>query len=124
VIVCKTVRLMLCDRCLSCPVCDVGVLWPNGCTDQDATWYRGRPRPRRHCVRWRPSSPSPKGAQQQPPTFRSMSIVAKRSPISATAELLLMDWLCSQSAAAIERLTYTTATDVEWSRVPYTREAW
>ena len=29
-----------------------------------------------------------KGAQQ-PPTFRSMSIVAKRSPISATAELLL-----------------------------------
>jgi len=29
--------------------------------------------------------------EQQPlPTFRPMSIVAKRSPISATAELLLM----------------------------------
>jgi len=26
--------------------------------------------------------------KQQPPTFRPMSIVAKRSPISATAELL------------------------------------
>ena len=26
-------------------------LWPNGCMDQDATWYGGRPRPRRHCVR-------------------------------------------------------------------------
>jgi len=25
--VCKTVRPMLSDRCLSCPVCDVGVLW-------------------------------------------------------------------------------------------------
>jgi len=25
--------------------------------DQDATSYGGRPRPRRHCVRWRPSSP-------------------------------------------------------------------
>jgi len=33
--------------------------------------------------------PSPrKGAQQPPPTFRPMSIAAKRSPISATAELL------------------------------------
>ena len=26
---------------------------------------------------------------QQPPTFQPMSIVAKRSPVSATAELLL-----------------------------------
>jgi len=25
--------------------------------DRDATWYKGRPRPRPHCVRWRPSSP-------------------------------------------------------------------
>jgi len=25
--------------------------------DQDATWYGGKPRPRRHCVRWEPSSP-------------------------------------------------------------------
>jgi len=48
-IVCKTVRHMLSDRCpvcLSlcpvCPVCNVGVLWPNGWMDQDATWYAGR----------------------------------------------------------------------------------
>ena len=26
------------------------VLWPNGCMDQDATWYGGRPRPRPHCA--------------------------------------------------------------------------
>ena len=61
--VCKTVCPMLSDRCPSvcpvcglsvCPVCNVGVLWPNGWTDQDATWYGGRPRPKRHCVRWGP----------------------------------------------------------------------
>jgi len=59
---------MLSDRCLSClSVCDVGALWPNGWMDQDETWHAGRPRPRTHCVRWGPSSPSPKGAQ--PPIF-------------------------------------------------------
>jgi len=31
---------------------------------KDATWYGGKPRPRRHCVRWGPSSPL-KGAQLQ-----------------------------------------------------------
>ena len=35
-------------------VCNVGVLRLNGWMDQDATWYGGRPRPRRHCVRWGP----------------------------------------------------------------------
>jgi len=44
--VCKMVRSMLSDHC---PVCDVGVLWPNGWTDQDETWHTGRPRPRPHC---------------------------------------------------------------------------
>ena len=34
-----------------------------------------------------PATFPPKGAQQ-PPSFRPMSIVAKRSPISATAEHL------------------------------------
>jgi len=44
--VCKTVRPMLSDRCLSCPsVCDVGVLWPNGWLDQDESWLAGRPLP-------------------------------------------------------------------------------
>jgi len=88
----------LCYRtvvCLVCPVmsvclsvCDVGVLWPNGWMDQDETWHGGRPpfrpycirwsrrRPRRHCVRWGPNSPAPKRGIA--PTFRLMSIVAKR----------------------------------------------
>jgi len=34
-----------------CPVCDVGVLWPNGWTDQDETWHAGRLQPWPHCVR-------------------------------------------------------------------------
>jgi len=59
-------------------------LWPNGWMDQDAAWYRVRPRPSPHCVTWQPGSP-PKGGTT--PTFRPMS-VAKRSPISATAENL------------------------------------
>jgi len=53
---------MLSDRCpvLSvCPVCDVGVLWPNDWMDQDETSHGGRPRPRPHCLRWGPSSPFP-----------------------------------------------------------------
>jgi len=35
---------MLQDRCLVCSLCIVfvGVLWPNGWMDQDATWYGGR----------------------------------------------------------------------------------
>jgi len=45
---------------LSSLVCN-GVLWPNGWTDQDATWYGGRPWPRSHCVRLGPSSPTEKG---------------------------------------------------------------
>jgi len=49
-------RPVLSDRCPSylC-VCNVSVLW-----------YGGRPRPRRHCVRWGLSSPLRKGAQQPP----------------------------------------------------------
>jgi len=90
----------------SCPVCNVGVLWPNMWMDQDGTWYGGRPRPGRHWVRWGPSS-SPygrghsrlphfsEGAQHPLPTFRPVSIVAKRSPISATAELLFYSIVCA-----------------------------
>jgi len=49
-----------------CPVCNVGVLWPNGWMDQDETGHAGTLRPWPHCVRWGPSSIAPKGA---PPPF-------------------------------------------------------
>jgi len=54
--------------------------------DKDASWYGSRPRPEPHCVRRGPSSPTKEA--QQPPSFRPMSILWPRSPISATAELL------------------------------------
>ena len=49
--VCKTVRPMLLDRCLSvCPVCDV--------------WYGGRPPPWPHCVRWGLAPPKENNSPQ------------------------------------------------------------
>jgi len=60
-------------------LCRPHLLWPNGWMDQDDTWYGRRPRPRRHCVRWGPSSPPQKGDTTALPNFRPISIVAKRS---------------------------------------------
>jgi len=37
------------------------LLGPNGCMHQNTTWYGGTPQPRRHSVRWGPSSPPLKG---------------------------------------------------------------
>jgi len=34
------------------PIFGPCLLWPNGWMDQDATWYGGKPWPRRRCVRW------------------------------------------------------------------------
>jgi len=52
----RPIRPMLSVRFLSvCPVCNVGVLYPNGWMDQDETWHADRPRSWPHCVRWGPS---------------------------------------------------------------------
>jgi len=68
------------------PVFGQCLLWPNVLMDEDVTWCGSRPRSRPHCVRQEPSPPPAKGAQQPPPSFRPMSIVATAA-ISATAEL-------------------------------------
>jgi len=39
------------------PIIGLCLLRPNGSMDQDAAWYGGRPRLRRHCVRWGPAPP-------------------------------------------------------------------
>jgi len=39
------------------PIFGPCLLWPNGWMDEDTIWYGGRPRPRRHCVKWGFSSP-------------------------------------------------------------------
>jgi len=56
-------------------VCNVGILWPNGWMDKDATGYRGKTWPRRHCVRWGLNPSEKRGTAA--PTFQPMSIVAK-----------------------------------------------
>jgi len=58
------------------PIFGTRLLWPNGCMDQDATWYGGRPWRTRHCVRYGPSYPQKKGTST-PPNFWPMSIAAK-----------------------------------------------
>jgi len=64
----RTARFTLCYQTVVClSVCNVAVLWPNGWMDPDETWHAGRPWLSSHCVRWGPSSSSPKGAQ--PPIF-------------------------------------------------------
>jgi len=50
------------------PIFGPSLLWRNGWMNQDASSYRGKPRPRRRCVRWGLSSPL-KGTQ--PPVFGS-----------------------------------------------------
>jgi len=45
------------------PILDPHLLWPNGCMDEDATWYGGTPWPKGHCIRWVPSSPTEKGGR-------------------------------------------------------------
>ena len=74
------VNPIILDRCVSVlSVCDIGVLWPNGWMNQDATWYGGRPRRRRHCVRLGPRSPLPLQKRgTAAPTVQPMFIVTFR----------------------------------------------
>jgi len=55
---------MLSDRCPVCPLCDVGVLWPNGWMDQDEAWHVGLG-PGHFVLDGDPSPPPPKGHSPQ-----------------------------------------------------------
>jgi len=75
-------QLPLFQKGVEPPIFGPRLLWPNGWMDQDATWCPG------HSVLH-----GELGTQLTPqtgtaPNFWPMSIVAKRSPISATAEHL------------------------------------
>jgi len=87
-----TVRHMLRDNSSVYPVlcvCNVGVLRPNGWVDQDATSYGGRPRPRRHCVRWGPSSPTERGTAVLPHSLAHVYCGQMVARLNNGAELLL-----------------------------------
>ena len=58
------------------PILCLHLLWPNGCMDQDATWYGGRPRLRDIVLDGDPPPPILKG--HSPQNFRPMSVMAKR----------------------------------------------
>ena len=60
-------RRPVCPVCLSvCPVCNVGVLWPNGWRDQDETWHAGIDLGPGHIVLdGDPAPPPPKGHSPQ-----------------------------------------------------------
>ena len=64
------------------------LLWQDGWMDEDAAWYGSRPRPRPHCTRRGPSYRE-RGTGAPPPLF-GPCLLWPRSPISATAELLLI----------------------------------
>ena len=72
------VRPMLSDHCLSvclsCPVCNVCVLLPNGWMDQDETWHGGRPRSWPHCYM---GTQLPLPQRSTAPNFRLIAVVAK-----------------------------------------------
>ena len=53
------------------PIFGPCLLWPNGWIDQDATWYGGKPRPRRRCVRWGSQLPPKRAHRTQPSVFGS-----------------------------------------------------
>ena len=60
------------------PVFHSCLLWPNGSMDQDATWYGGRRRSKRHCVRWGTQLTLKRGTAPPPASFWPMPVVAKR----------------------------------------------
>ena len=76
-------RLVLWGRCPVClslclSLCDVGVLWPNGWTDQDFGMRVGLG-PSHIVLHGVPGRPPPtKGAQLPPTIFWPMTVVAKR----------------------------------------------
>jgi len=70
------------------PIFGPCLLWPNGWMDEDGTWYGGIPWPRPQCVHGDLALRPRKWHSSPPPSFWFTSTVAKRSSISATAELL------------------------------------
>ena len=73
-----------------------GLLWPNGWMNEDATWYRSRPRPRPHCVRWRPSSYPQKG-HSSPRLFLAHVYCGH----GHSSQLLLSSCLCVATACFV-----------------------
>jgi len=71
------------------------LLWPNGWMDQNATWSGGRPRPKRHCVTWGPSSPQKRHSPQfWAHVYCGETVVCIRIPLSTEVGLILGERRC------------------------------
>jgi len=70
-------------------VCNVGVLWSNSWMDQDATWYEVGLRPCHIVLEGDPAPDTERGTAAPHFSADVYYRLAKRSPISATAEFLL-----------------------------------
>jgi len=93
-------ELLSCLSVLS--ACNVGVLWSNGWMDQDATCTEVGLSPGDIMLHGDPGYPAPthrKGTAARP-TFWPMSIVAKWSPISVTAEPFFYKLIAFQTLLA------------------------
>jgi len=58
------------------------LLWPNCSMDEDATWYRSRPQPSQHCVRWGPAHPPPLKGHSSPRPFFSARVYCRHGRLS------------------------------------------
>jgi len=88
------------------PIFGPCLLWPNGWMEKDATWYEGRGRAMRHCVRR--GLPTRKGQVQQPPSFGPMSIVATVAHLSCCSA-----HVCNLLHQILRLLTVTVSFDVK-----------
>ena len=78
------------------PIFGPHLLWPNGWMDQDGTWHGDGPRPRPHCARWGPSSPSLEKGGAPSPQFSShvhcgQMAACTRIPLRMEVGLILGD---------------------------------
>jgi len=94
-------------------VCDVDVLWPNGWMIKMKLSKEVGLVPD-HIVLDGNTAPLPKGTQLLPPNFRPMSIVAKRSPISATTEHLLKSGRTRRKARHCEAWNFSLLGSRNW----------
>jgi len=60
------------------PIFGPYLLRPNGCMDQDTTWYGARPQPGDFVLDGDPAVPSPRKGAEPLPSFWPISIVVKR----------------------------------------------
>jgi len=79
------------------------LLWPSAWIDHDATWYGGRPWPRRHCVRWGRTSPKMQQPQFSAHVYCGQTAVCIRIPLGTEIGLSLSDIVLDGDPAPLHK---------------------